>query len=347
MTPSQSTSIDERIAEEAAQWLLELEEPGADQARFAAWLEASPRHVEEFLLASATWHAFDTMDRNRAIDVAQLLASARSNVEPLDVGVAIDRREPSAAPGRWRPMRQRLAAALTLLAVGCLLWFGVVDRGTDYVTGVGEQRAFKLPDGSLVTLNTRSRVVVRFTPEARVIELVQGEALFSVQHDTQRPFRVLAGGAAVQAVGTQFNVHRGADATTVAVLEGIVQVSSLDGAAAGGNAQTSTADRINAGEQAQVSATGQVLHHTNAELERVMAWRERRLVFRDEPLANVADEFNRYNNTRLVIEGAATRERRMSGVFNADDPGALIAFLDRDPTLSVQSQQGSVVIRGP
>jgi transmembrane sensor len=347
VTTSQSTSIDERIAEEAAQWLLELEEAGADQARFAAWLEASPRHVEEFLLASATWHAFDAMDRNRAIDVAQLVASARGNVETLDVGTPIDRRAAAIAPRRWGPMRQQLAAVLTVLAVGCLLWFAVMDRGTDYVTGVGEQRAFKLPDGSLVTLNTRSRVVVRFTPEARVIELVQGEALFNVQHDTQRPFRVLAGGAAVQAVGTQFNVHRGAQATTVAVLEGIVQVSPVDAAAAGGANQTSTTDRIGAGEQAQVSVTGQVLRHTSAELERVMAWRERRLVFRDEPLASVADEFNRYNNTRLVVEGAATRARRMTGVFNADDPGALIAFLDRDPTLSVQSQQSSVVIRGP
>ena len=142
-----------------------------------------------------------------------------------------------------------------------------------------------------------------------MIELVQGEALFNVQHDTQRPFRVLAGGVAVQAVGTQFNVHRGAQATTVAVLEGIVQVSPVDAAAAGGANQTSTTDRISAGEQAQVLVTGQVLRHTSAELERVMAWRERRLVFRDEPLASVADEFNRYNNTRLVVEGAATRAR--------------------------------------
>ena len=341
MSASQHKSIDQRIAEEAAQWLIELEDANADLPRFTAWLEASPRHVEEFLVASAVWNAIDTIDDTHRIDVEQLLAGARDNVQSLDAGVPGPRRHD--VPRRaWGPLGNWLIAAVAVLAVGCVLWFGLDNDQAHYATGVGEQRSFKLPDGSLVTLNTRSQIAVRFASEERLVELIAGEAMFSVEHDTQRPFRVLAGGASVQAVGTQFNVHRAADSTTVAVVEGIVQVSPL--AEMG---PVTHIERLVAGEQAQVSLQGDVLHHTTAEIERVVAWRERRLIFRDEPLGAIAVEFNRYNDTQLVVEGSATRARRMTGVFNADDPGALIAFLDRDPTLSVQSREGSVVIRGP
>ena len=343
MSASQHRSIDQRLAEEAAQWLIDLEDANADLPRFTAWLEASPRHVEEFLVASAVWNAIDTIDGSHRIDVEQLLASARDNVQSLDAGAPGPRRYD--VPRRaWGPLGNWLIAAVAVLAVGCVLWLGLGNGQAHYATGVGEQRSFKLSDGSLVTLNTRSQIAVRFAKKERIVELLAGEALFKVEHDTQRPFRVLAGGAAVQAVGTQFNVHRAPDSTTVAVVEGVVQVSPRADA---GPVAREHIERLVAGEQAQVSLQGDVLRHTTAEIERVMAWRERRLIFRDEPLAAIVIEFNRYNDTQLVVEGSATRARRMTGVFNADDPGALIAFLDRDPTLSVQSREGSVVIRGP
>ncbi len=350
-TSQQPTPIDQRIAEEAAQWLIELDDASADRARFATWLAASPRHVEEFLLASGVWHAIDSIDDAREIDIGQLLASARHNVQPLEIATLAVPRGAGTAPGGRSPMRHWLAAAVAVFATSGVLWLGLADRGTAYVTSVGEQRAFKLPDGSLVTLNTRSHVVVRFEKHARIVELVAGEALFSVERDAQRPFRVLAGNAAVQAVGTQFNVHRAAEGTTVSVVEGIVKVSPLP--PAGQRTDTSGAiasdhtEQLVAGEQAQVSPAGTLLRNSTAEIGRVMAWRERRLIFREEPLAAIATEFNRYNDTQLIVEGTATRARLMTGVFNADDPGALITFLDRDPALSVQSREDSVVIRGP
>lgn len=348
MSGSKHTSIDQRLAEEAAQWLIDLEDGTAELSRFTTWLEASPRHVEEFLLASALWQASDSLDNERRIDVAELIARARDNVQPLDSALP---RSPRYVLSQRRSMRflGSISAGFGVLAVAAVLWIGLGNRELQYSTAIGEQRSFKLPDDSVVTLNTRSRISVRFAKTERVVELAEGEALFAVEHDNDRPFRVLAGGAVVQAVGTQFNVRHLPSNTTVSVVEGIVEVSSFDPSRteSDGALPVGPSERLSAGEQAQVSHAGELLRTPSAEMERVMAWRERRLIFRDEPLADIAAEFNRYNDTQLTVEGDATRARRMTGVFDADDPGALIAFLGRDPDLSVKPREGGIVIRGP
>jgi transmembrane sensor len=338
---SRSNSTDQRIAEEAAQWLIELEEDsGADLTRFAAWLTASPRHVEEFLFASALWNALDTLDEQRRVDVEQLVAAARTNVQPLEVAKAPTVIRVPTPTGVWRA----LAASLVLVAVMLGLWVSVDQRSTTYSTDIGEQRALKLTDGSIVTLNTRSEAVVRFADDARNVELTQGEALFDVEHDASRPFRVVAGRVVVQAIGTQFNVHRDHGVTMISVIEGAVQIALADELSPGADAR---AVQLSVGEQLEVSANGALMPQKGAEIERVMAWRERRLIFRDESLAAIANEFNRYNKRQLVVEGTSTRSRRITGVFHADDPGALIAFLERDADLAVRVREDRIVIQGP
>lgn len=342
MSHPHPTSVDQRIAEEAAQWLIDLDDGTADLPRFTAWLAASPRHVEELLLASAVWKAADEIDRDRKIDVEQLIRG-RSNVEPFESMPLMPR---ASAPARRRSMLLGWAsAAAAVLTLACLFWIGLADRPLQFATAVGEQRAFKLQDGSVVTLNTRSRVAVRFADTERTVDLAEGEALFDVEHDPARPFRVLAGGVVVQAVGTQFNVRRASDGTVVSVVEGIVQVSTLPVPSGGGSADDG--ERLIAGEQVRVSSAGELVRTAGVEIDRIMAWRERKLIFRDEPLADIVAEFNRYNDTQLIVEGTAIRERRITGVFNADDPGALVAFLSRDSSLSVQSREDGIVIRGP
>lgn len=332
-------SSDQHIAEEAASWLMDLEEDDADLAGFAAWLEASPRNVEEFLLCSAVWRAADGIDPARRIDVETLLRQANAAVHRLDEDLphpSSDRRHRNP-----RVLRGALSAAAVLIAIVGVLFVSLNDGSSSYRTGVGEQRTLKLADGSIVMLNTRSRIKVRMEKRQRAVELIEGEALFEVAHDQQRPFRVLSGATVVQAIGTQFNVNRSQDATIVAVVEGIVEVAPR-------SSRTNRApERLVAGEQAQVSEQGKMLEHAAADIERILAWRERRLVFRNESLGAIAAEFNRYNDVQLRIEGAATSARQITAVFDADNPQALIAFLERDPQLSVQSRGSAVVIRGP
>ena len=87
-----------------------------------------------------------------------------------------------------------------MLATLALVWVFVQNHSPQYRTAIGEQRIVKLEDGSIVTLNTRSQIKVRFERDRRRIDLIEGEALFEVAHDTARPFQVFAGTAEVRAV---------------------------------------------------------------------------------------------------------------------------------------------------
>jgi transmembrane sensor len=75
-------------------------------------------------------------------------------------------------------------------------------------------------------LNAHSVVRATFTQHTRDLRLLEGEALFQVAHDGERPFRVRTLDATVRAVGTRFNVDARQTRTVVSVLEGKVEVQA-------------------------------------------------------------------------------------------------------------------------
>jgi transmembrane sensor len=77
-----------------------------------------------------------------------------------------------------------------------------------------------------------------------------------------------------------------------------------------------------------------------------VAWRQRRLVFHDARLADVAAEFNRYNRTKVRIEGRMAQELLLSGIFDADRPQALMLYAAKSAEFSVTPEGNDWVIRG-
>lgn len=348
------------ITDEAARWLCELQDPAVTSRARAAcirWLKKSPAHVREFLHVAAIWKGLDQVD-TRQLDLEQLIAEASAKVVPLQEGIA-----PIGEPERSSSVLARLrsrwvaAAALVAMAVALAIWSpSIFDRTETYATAVGEQRALRLADGSVVNLNTRSRIEVRFAEHSRDIRLLEGEALFTVAHDATRPFRVSSGDSVIQALGTQFNVYRREDATTVSVLEGVVQLTMAKKAdeaavarediAAGSNAPQPSPTKLTAGEEAEVRLNGQIEKRTAPDIAQAAAWRERKLIFRGDPLNHVAAEINRYNDAVQVrVEGAA-RDRRIIGVFAADDPESLLQFLSSEGEFVIERRSGEIVVSG-
>ncbi len=346
------------IAEQAARWLIELEDesPPASLADFTSWLKASPRHVEEFLLAAAAWRRFDDIDAEHRVEVERIVSEVSDNV--ISFGVPTDE-DGGALPTAFPPARlsshRRLFAGVTVCAALLALagWWIVATSGTQaYSTAIGEQRTVQLTDGSLVQVNTRSRIEVHFTDQAREIRLLEGEALFTVTHNAQRPFRVRSGATVIHAVGTEFNVRRRATGTTVSVVEGLVKVSTQTGqdtlrTAPAGN-DLKDGNELAAGEEADITINGHVDKHTAPDLAATLAWRERRLVFRDDALADIVAEFNRYNaGYQIRLEGETGNGIRLTGVFRADDPEAVLLYLTANSELRVERTRDGAIIRDP
>ncbi len=340
-------AVQQRIASEAAEWLLRLEEDdGAScSTDFVQWLRVSPHHIDEFLLVEAAWRSMHHADPQRRIDLDALIDSARSDIVPLsDTPFAAPATAHRIIAPRARRRPWAYAAGIALLICGgwfASSWFTAPPA---YQTAVGEQRAFKLPDGSLLHLNTHSRAEIRFSDEAREVHLLQGEALFTVKADSARPFRVLSGTAKVQAIGTAFNVYYRTDSSTVvSVVEGRVNVSTA--APGDGHDTDSRTAPLSAGEEVRVQSDGRIVKQNAADIASTLAWRQRRLVFRATPLAEVIAQFNRYNSApRLQLSSDAIARRRITATFNADDPRALLNFLREDATVLLEVGDDTVTI---
>jgi transmembrane sensor len=317
------------VTEQAARWLMELQTEGpVHYPRFAQWLRRSPEHVEEFLAITSISRQLDGFDRERRIDIASLLADDGAEI------IHLTQRVQPSPPVRSGWVFGLAAACVLLGALLLMIW--IPAKSETYSTRVGEQRSVKLMDGSLIQLNTRSEVSVRFSEQARTVRLLEGEALFTVEPDGKRPFVVITETATVRVLGTQFNVYRSsAGTTTVSVLEGKVSVTPV----ASGMEESR---QLAVGEQAQVEYGRLEARRSN--VTETVAWRERRLVFHDKPLKEVAAEFNRYNTLQIRIEGDIAHEP-FSGVFAADRPESLVSFLEKDPALVIERRGAGVVVR--
>jgi len=63
-------------------------------------------------------------------------------------------------------------------------------------------------------------------------------------------------------------------------------------------------------------------------------------------LADVAEEFNRYNRTKIRIEGDSARDVLLSGIFDADRPQALMLYAAKSAEFAVEPEGNDWVIRG-
>lgn len=328
----------------AAHWLAVLSDEKcteAERRQFFVWLRASGQHVDEFLRLSRLDGQLSHRQLWPDIGVAELVAAARAsgegNVATLDRPLAVGRGV-SRKTVRW-PLAAVVACAF--VATGLIAGRSQIERWLtpEYVTAVGEQRSITLEDGSVVELNSRSRLRAHFEDDLRAIELLEGEAIFRVAKDPSRPFRVRTGVTDIVAVGTAFNVKASDSRTVVTVLEGRVRVNQR---AAAERSATQAAKAVSEfelamGDQLILAKAQPAIRVSLRDTEKVTSWTERRLIFEDTPLSSAAAEFARYSSRTIRIEDPLVGARKITGVFDATDPASLAEFLSGDETLNVRS----------
>ena len=332
------------VAREAAGWLVVLSDSECtreEREEFVAWLRRSNLHVEEFLRISELTKGLSNYARKRAFwpddSVADLIARARAGDFAGVVRIGTPRSHAAESSGqstrgRWLP-RLAVAASLAIILLTVGVIAGMFDWGSKtYATNVGEIRSITLEDGSVIELNTRSRLRARFTASERRLELLAGEAIFNVAKNPHRPFRVLAGSTEIVAVGTQFNVDAHDPSTVVTVLEGRVRVTNKT------DIQSPTGRQIELarGEQAVIAKHRPPMRIAVADTAKATAWTERRLFFEGATLADVATEFARYNDRVIRINGDVLAAKRITGVFNSTDQSTFVEFLQTHSDIRVR-----------
>jgi transmembrane sensor len=311
-----------------------------DRLRLDARLQREPEFAEAYARVEASWS-----ELGRYAELPEIIARREK-------GLAFARRSHTrrwlAPQPSWR-RKGALAAALIIAVVAGWQISPFGYRPGLHRTGIGEQRLVDLADHSRIALDAKTRLQVRYTKDARVVRLFEGQAQFAVAQDPVRPFRVEAGGQSIVALGTVFTVECIDKRVHVAMMEGRVAVipqRSATGvsvaqeppaaARASSIAKGRTIDareyapravELTTGEELRVNQQGQVTVTTHADLEAATAWREGRIIFRGERLFDAVRRLNRYSRLQVEVSDPQLAERHVSGVFEAGDTQGFVEAL--------------------
>lgn len=305
----------EAIEAAAAAWLARKDNSATwteqNEQALQAWVSQSSAHTVAWLRLTAAWQI--------ASDIKQVEPKPAALIQP-----------PRPASG-WSGYRRRaavgaFAAVLMSVGVGFLatsLWRGHSDE--TFITAVGARQDVTLADGSLVTLNTRTRARAKVDSTERRFWLESGEAFFQIQPDPKHPFVIEAGGDRITVLGTKFSVRHEEGRTQVTVLEGRVKLERAQGQLA----NTPSASTVLTKNDAAVSQRDSMLIATKSDLQtlRDLSWREGRLDFENMPLSEIAAEFNRYNRRQLVVSADAASVR-MSVRFDAHNLDGFVRLIE-------------------
>ncbi|AOH85270.1 transcriptional regulator [Sphingomonas panacis] len=309
------------IDQEAARRFLEartLDTPDAWNAVYA-WIAEDPARGFAFAQAESAW------------EFAERLTEVAPSVGPEEIAGPAGRFE---AFFDRRMVAGMVAAMLIATAgtIGLQKW-SAVER---LHTAVGQEKSYRLDDGSIVHLNTDSTVEVAMRDKERLVHLLKGEARFDVAHNTQRPFIVQAGDATVRAVGTAFAVRLRNDLTELTVIEGKVAVH--EGAAPTQMVGAGTAAAIRSGTVSMTALLpDQIAQRT--------AWQEGVIQFDGETLAQAVEEFNRYRTAPLVIGDPQIASLRVGGTFKAGSSDQFVTALSQSfDVRSVSGKDNSIIL---
>jgi transmembrane sensor len=270
----------------------------AEEAEFQDWVAADTRHLGAYGRAEAVLFRLERLN-GASLDEASF---------------------ENAHPSGWNRRRLILAgsaAASVAAAIGVALHLPERVQESTFSTAIGQIREVVLTDGSIVILNTDTKIRVQFSEAVRDISLLRGEAQFDVAKNKNRPFIVSAGDTRVRAVGTSFTVSMlPKKPVQILVKEGVVELQRADAA---------TAIPVRASANIQASAPVGAPFVTVAvpeeKLVRDLAWQQGRIALDNLSLEDAAEEFARYSEVRIVVDPAVS-DRTVTGLFASNDPVA-------------------------
>lgn len=321
----------EDIHEEACLWVSRMDRGLTDEETktLQGWMAASQSHRRILFDVAQLWDDLSVLNELKGLFPLKHAKGEASKAKKI-----------------LRQARWSVAAGFVLMAAAAAMmvdsyWFGQADKGYELVqrvgTAIGEQKTLTLDDGSIIHLNTNSAIHIHFDEDKRLIDLIKGEAHFTVAHDENRPFTVTAGINSVTAIGTAFNMqYTNDEAFELVVTEGRVLVQDKQGAMSREQIAAVIKEKLplhtdlllNAGEKANVD--GIIDNRTNLDneaMEQDLAWQQGMIVFRGEPLEDVLQEIERYTAVDFEIEGEALKQKRVAGYFKVGDISGLLFAL--------------------
>jgi transmembrane sensor len=300
----------DQIWARALDFLLGVHESPDDpeiKAKLEAWLEESEDHAKAYRRAEHIWNLAGAL-RSSDLSIAAVRSARETVVQPVE--------QPQ--PPRRRPWRR--GAAIAALFAACILGFQAQRLRlfllADYVTGTGQRHEVQLSDGSKAVLNADSAVKVGYGTSVREVTILAGEAFFNVLPEKKRPFLVRAEALTVTSIGTAFDVELTPDAIRIAIQDGTIRVQ-YDG-------PRHIDIHLTGGDRLTIRLSSGAMTWDKIAAAQVASWRTGRLVADGATVAEVVEEIRRNYHGFILLQNKTLSTRRVSGVYDLDDPIAAL-----------------------
>lgn len=301
-----------------------------DRRAFHAWLEQDAEHQA----------AHDRLQAS--------LAALRANAELPELSALRDEARNSVHENRRRRFVSVVSAAAAAVLLVVAIVFSQTERGAEiatllrgetiYATSPNERTGVTLADGSVVTLDSGTRLAVRLAGTRRDVTLLAGRALFQVAKDPHRPFVVKAGDRTITALGTVFDVQFSPNELRVTLAEGSVAVGPV-------HPHRGSVQQILKPNQQLVEIPGdRSVELRTVDTDRTLSWAAGQVFFEDEPLARAVEEMNQYSHEKIVVDPAVA-DLRINGMFRtSNQAGFLDALQIALPVEVRKDNQGRIFV---
>lgn len=250
------------------------------------------------------------------------------------------------------------ACLLFVLGVGFIYYFanGEYNKEQTFISNRGEKKKNQLPDGTLVWLNSDSKVFVskdfgRFKREVRL----EGEAFFDVAKDKDHPFTVSYGETEVEVLGTKFNIRAYPDEirTAASLVEGSIalkvdkQSDEVLTMVPGQRLEiTKTADRGPRFELIENTVTDNTASVASGkEMPSEVLWKENILSFNEDPLELVVSKLSKWYNVSIEIKNKERINMKFSGVMEGYSLNQVLNILKTaEPSLKINKENNGISI---
>jgi ferric-dicitrate binding protein FerR (iron transport regulator) len=243
-------------------------------------------------------------------------------------------------------MKTAAILLIPLLLAGGLLYHYLSDKylkNTDeeavanIYAPYGSRVSFNLPDGTTGMLNSGSSLTYRLPFSQNRNVRLEGEAWFEVKHNEESPFFIDAGSSVIRVLGTSFNIsaYPNEDYVEVVLVEG--KVEFLD----------------NVREQREILKPGERLVNLGGKIdkfkvdpEKYNAWTEGRLVFRGDPMHEVARRIERWYNVKVIIADKEIENYSFRATFEDDRLEDVLRYLTMTSPISYRLTPQTVMPDG-
>lgn len=279
-----------------------------------SWIASAPVNRLEFLRLEKLWNESGRILPHESAEVdvdagwSSLTGRLRDTGHWNDAGTGI-----RSLSKKTYPIFSMLYRVAAVLVVGLLIYFiydSVLKKPKSFdLVAENTVQENTLPDGSIVTLNTDTRVSYpeEFRKNKRQVNLT-GEAFFKVEKNPEKPFIVETKDALIRVLGTSFNVKaRDAEGVVeVSVEEGRVELMSKDG---------SKSVILTAGEKGRLDVVRQLIEEVEKVDPDAFYWVSKTIVFRNTELSVVFETLKDNYNSKIEFAKEQKLDCHITGIF--------------------------------